>query len=104
MVFVTSIVIWLLETVKYWLVMHALPLRSAHRPDVDERCRESDDDFAVCARLRRTFEVGALVLEALGSTIASHWVNYRLACRAVVPDHGVGSLVYVATGREMAGL
>ena len=30
MVFVTSVVIWLLETVKYWFVMHALPFEVSY--------------------------------------------------------------------------
>ena len=38
---VTSVVIWLLETVKYWFVMQAFPFEVSFFADADERHRQS---------------------------------------------------------------
>jgi hypothetical protein len=53
MIFFTSVIIWLLETVKYWFVMHAFNFqRQFFRADADEWRGQSGDDPAVSAGLR----------------------------------------------------
>jgi len=73
MVFVTSIVIWLLETVKYWLVMHAFSFSVGF---IGLMLMNGVVNLATTLPSAPgyigTFEVGARVLEALG-------VDYGLA-------------------------
>jgi uncharacterized protein (TIRG00374 family) len=73
MVFVTSIVIWLLETVKYWFVMHAFAFSvSFVGLMLMNGVVNLTTTLPSAPGYIGTFEVGARVLEALG-------VNYDLA-------------------------
>jgi len=73
MVFVTSIVIWLLETVKYWFVMHAFVFNvNFIGLMLMNGVVNLTTTLPSAPGYIGTFEVGARVLEALG-------VNYDLA-------------------------
>ena len=53
MIFFTTVIIWLLETGKYWFVMHAFDFYGQLlRPDADERHRQPGHHPALRARLR----------------------------------------------------
>jgi hypothetical protein len=81
MVFVTSVVIWLLETVKYWFVMHAFVFAV---PFVGLMLMNGVVNLTTTLPSAPgyigTFEVGARVLEALG-------VDYSLAFGYTVVLH-----------------
>ena len=73
MVFVTSVVIWLLETVKYWFVMHAFTFTvSFIGLMLMNGVVNLTTTLPSAPGYVGTFEVGALVLEALG-------IDYSLA-------------------------
>lgn len=73
MVFVTSLVIWLTETVKYWFVMHAFPFAvSFVGLMLMNGVVNLTTTLPSAPGYIGTFEVGARVLEALG-------VDYGLA-------------------------
>jgi uncharacterized membrane protein YbhN (UPF0104 family) len=67
MVFLTSVVIWLTETVKYWFVMHAFPFSVSF---IGLMLMNGVVNLATTLPSAPgyigTFEVGARVLEALG--------------------------------------
>ncbi len=73
MVFVTSLVIWLTETVKYWFVMHAFPfVVSFIGLMLMNGVVNLTTTLPSAPGYIGTFEVGARVLEALG-------IDYGLA-------------------------
>ncbi len=106
MVFVTSVVIWLLETVKYWLVMQAFAFTvSFIGLMLMNGVVNLTTTLPSAPGYVGTFEVGALVLEALGIDY-SLALGYTIVLHAALwfPITALGGLVYVAAGREMAGL
>jgi uncharacterized protein (TIRG00374 family) len=81
MVFVTSIVIWLLETVKYWFVMHAFAFTvSFIGLMLMNGVVNLTTTLPSAPGYVGTFEVGALVLEALG-------IDYSLALGYTIVLH-----------------
>jgi glycosyltransferase 2 family protein len=81
MVFVTSIVIWLLETVKYWLVMQAFAFSvSFIGLMLMNGVVNLTTTLPSAPGYVGTFEVGALVLEALG-------IDYNLALGYTIVLH-----------------
>ncbi len=96
MIFITTVIIWLLETVKYWFVMHAFNFqRVLLCPDADERhCQPGDDDpfgARVHWHLRRaghrradrlwraSFHGGGLHACAARGLVASHHTAWHLS-------------------------
>jgi uncharacterized protein (TIRG00374 family) len=81
MVFVTSVVIWLLETVKYWFVMHAFAFTvSFIGLMLMNGVVNLTTTLPSAPGYVGTFEVGALVLEALG-------IDYSLALGYTIVLH-----------------
>ncbi len=96
MIFVTTVVIWLLETGKYWFVMHAFQFQvSFLRPDADERHRQPGDHPAVRARLRGHFRRprDCPAFSLWGPAGDRRQLYPGAARRAVVPDHCPGRLL-----------
>ncbi len=105
MVFVTSLVIWLLETVKYWLIMHGFTfVVSFVGLMLMNGVVNLTTTLPSAPGYIGTFEVGAKVLTALGVEAAMASGLYTGPPRGVVAaDYAAGRLLHVARGRAVAG-
>ena len=105
MVFVTSLVIWLLETVKYWLIMQGFTfVVSFVGLMLMNGVVNLTTTLPSAPGYIGTFEVGAKVLAARCGCGDGAGLYAGPARRAVAADHAAGRLLHVARGREVAGL
>ena len=105
MVFVTSVVIWLLETVKYWFVMHAFTFAV---PFIGLMLMNGVVNLTTTLPSAPgyigTFEVGATRARGAGRALQPGLrVHDRAARRALVPHHGPGRLLHAAGRDPLAG-
>ena len=101
MVFLTSVVIWLLETGKYWFVMHAFPFQvSFFALMLMNGIVNLVTTLPSAPGYIGTFDLpGIAVLTAYGVP-AEHcgWVYPGPARCPVVPDHRPGSVLFLPAG------